>query len=139
MAARRGRPPKIKPPEPPTIPTIPRPEPHYTFRAQHLIRMGEWLERNENLIRLISFDLSNAFSGWIEDPEDGSGYMQGLQTSVEALNDLQLELRRLKEDRSASKVDGSLSIIHRYACLPHRETVLIPPYQDGIDPGTDND
>ena len=139
MATRRGRPPKVKPPEPPTIPTVPRPERHFTFRAQHLIRMGEWLERNENLIRLISYDLSNTFSAWIEDPEDGSCHMQGLQTSVEALNDLQLELRRLKEDRSTLKADGSLSILHRHACLSHRETVLIPPYQDGIDPGTDDD
>ena len=139
MATRRGRPPKVKPPEPPAIPTVPRPERHFTFRAQHLIRMGEWLERNENLLRLISYDLSNTFSAWVEDPEDGSPHMQALQTSVEALNDLQLELRCLKEDRSASKADGSLSLVNRYAFSAYRETVLIPPCQDGIDPGTDDD
>lgn len=101
--------------------------------------MGEWLERNENLLRLISYDLSNTFSAWVEDPEDGSCHMQALQTSVEALNDLQLELRCLKEDRSASKADGSLSLVNRYAFSAYRETVLIPPCQDGIDPGTDDD
>lgn len=130
----------------PEVNLIKRPHHYDTYRAQRLIKLGEWVERNEKYLRLIAWDIHREWMEWMEDPESACPYMEAISTSATALIDLQNELRVLNEEIGTfHQHDGSLSITHRFACKEHRTTTLIPakpkkePAKDGVDPGADDD
>ncbi len=96
------------------------PETHTRHRVQRLIRLGEWLERNQAAMLLAADVISEAHDMLIDPPEDmpcsdiveltGAQQMQ----AVMALNKLMQELRFNVPTRNVNR-GGDVTLHHPYA------------------------
>ena len=102
---------------------------HTRYRVQKLIRMGEWLERNEAAI-VLAYDVLNEAHDKMIDPDEtlnpndlldivGHDQMQALM----ALRPMMTELR-MASDWGAER-DTDVTLHHPYACLKHKYEVVI--------------
>ena len=96
------------------------PETHTRYRVQRLIRLGEWLERNEAALTLAADVISEAHDTLIDPPEDmptsdvveitGAQQMQ----AVMSLNKLVQELRFNVPTRGVGR-GGDVTLHHPFA------------------------
>ena len=96
------------------------PQTHTRYRAQRLIRLGEWLERNEAALILAADVISEAHDTLIDPPEDmpatdvveitGAQQMQ----AILSLNKLIQELRFNVPTRDVSR-GGDVTLHHPFA------------------------
>ena len=105
------------------------PETHTCYRVQRLIRMGEWLERNEAAL-VLAFDVLDDAHDKLCDPDEtldpnelldlvGHEQMQALQ----ALRPMMMELRTASDWDVKRGTD--VTIRQPYACSKHRYEVVI--------------
>ena len=105
------------------------PETHTRYRVQRLIRMGEWLERNEAAI-VLAYDVLNEAHDKIIDADEtmnpndlldivGHDQMQALL----ALRPMMMELRMASDWDVKRGTD--VTIRQPYACSKHKYEVVI--------------
>ena len=109
---------------------------HIRYRMQRLIKLGEWVEKRESILRLASNSLHSTFCDYMDDDNAYCMYTSNMEDPIDILNDLQLELRRLTLDEMPSykEFNGKVVLTHRYACKEHKEKVLLEDLtQDELD------
>ena len=105
------------------------PETHTRYRVQKLIRMGEWLERNEAAL-VLAYDVLDEAHDKMIDPDEtlnpndlldivGHDQMQALL----ALRPMMMELRTASDWDVKRGTD--VTIYQPHACLEHRYEVVI--------------
>ena len=105
------------------------PKTHIRYRVQRLIRLGEWLKRNEAALTLAADVIDEAHNLLIDSPEDMStseivehvGYKQ--LHAVLALNKLMQELRMNLPTRNVTR--GGDVTIHQPFALPGKEWEVV--------------
>lgn len=103
------------------------PQTHIRYRAQRLIRMGEWLERNKDIL-ITCFDaIDDAHTQMIDceaNYEDCLEYTSmKMMSPIKASQELMVELRHLLMCRDVKR-GTDLTMINRFGCEEHRETIV---------------
>ena len=101
------------------------PETHIRYRAQRLIRMGEWLERNMDALITFYDKVDDEHTQALDCEKDIELLMCHVIAMTHALNAqgrLMMELRRNEWNVERG---GDVTMVNPFACEEHRETVLI--------------
>jgi hypothetical protein len=96
------------------------------WRVQRLIKLGEWVESRESIIRLASTSLFETFDKYMEDDDAFCSYTSDMMEAIDIMNDIQVELRQIHEGMPEhSKFQGEVVLTHRYACKDHKKEVFL--------------
>ena len=96
------------------------------WRVQRLIKLGEWVESRESIIRLVSHSLFEKFDDYMNDDDAFCQYTSDMMEAIDILNDLQIELRNIRDEMpDHSKFEGEVVLTHRYACKDHEKEVFL--------------
>tara|TARA_Y100000004_G_C8610511_1_gene284462 strand:+ start:39 stop:464 length:426 start_codon:yes stop_codon:yes gene_type:complete len=100
------------------------------FRVQRLIKLGEWVESRQSILRLVAHTLWENFDKYMEDDDAYCEYMSNQMEAVDILNDLQIELRNVVSDDMPdfNEFNGKVVMTHRYACKDHRTDVFLEDF-----------
>ena len=96
------------------------------WRVQRLIKLGEWVESRESVLRLAANSLFDQFDRYMDDEDAFCHYTSNMMEAIQILNDMQMELRVVQSDEMPEfeQFNGKVVLIHRNACKHHREEVL---------------
>ena len=111
------------------------PQTHTRYRVQRLIRLGEWLERNQDTLVALFDVIDDAHDMLVDPPEDMptsdiveiTGFKQ-LQ-ALKGMSRLMTELRHDLPTRNI-RCGGDVTIHHPYSCKEQYEVVIKAPVPD---------
>ena len=102
---------------------------HARYRIQRLIKLGEWVESREQVLRLAANSMHRVYWDYLDDSSEHSDYMCQMDAPIDILNEMQMELRRLQMDMpDLDKFNGKIVMTHRHACINHREDVFVDEF-----------
>jgi len=104
------------------------PEEHTRFRVQRLIRMGEWLERNEALLVALYDAVDDAHTEALEAELDDTLILEHLlHKQMAPLRGLGTVVADLRMSNSwGVKAGEDVTLHHPRACAKHQYEVVIP-------------
>jgi hypothetical protein len=102
---------------------------HARYRIQRLIKLGEWVESREQVLRLAANSMHRLYWDYLDDKDSYSEYMQQMDAPIDILNEMQIELQRLQMDMiDIDEFKGKVVMTHRFACKEHRESVFVEDF-----------
>ena len=99
------------------------------FRAQRLIRLGEWLEAHESMIELICDTINLKCSEWAEDEDDHSFWMGEVCTAASAFREVMCDLKGYRNDKlpvyKVFENEPVVTTYHPLACDEHKHSTIV--------------